>query len=106
VRWRGWLKAPQAGKYALRLEADDGVRLWLDGKLVLEAWKTGPNRLDAEVSLTGGPQRFQLEYFQGVGGADCKLLWARGERGAEGLATIPPEAYFRTKAAAEKKGTP
>lgn len=38
IRWTGWLKAPRPGRYKLITRSDDGVRLWLDGRLLIDEW--------------------------------------------------------------------
>ena len=37
MRWTGKLTPPRSGLYALGLRSDDGSRLYLDGKLVIDA---------------------------------------------------------------------
>jgi outer membrane protein OmpA-like peptidoglycan-associated protein len=39
VRWTGWLVAPVTGRYILHLTVDDGVRLWLNQRLLLDEWR-------------------------------------------------------------------
>lgn len=36
VRWTGWLVPPATGRYVLHLRVDDGCRLWLDERLLLD----------------------------------------------------------------------
>ena len=43
ARWSGWLKAPKPGRYRLGLHSDNGARLWLDGKLHVDAWQDKEN---------------------------------------------------------------
>ena len=38
VRWKGFLKVPESGAYEIGLQADDGFRLFLDNKLLVDAW--------------------------------------------------------------------
>ena len=40
VRWTGKVVSPTTEEYTFYLEADDGVRLWLDHDLMLDAWDT------------------------------------------------------------------
>lgn len=42
VRWTGTLTPDASGPYQLGFTGDDGYRLWLDGKLVVEDWSTHP----------------------------------------------------------------
>ncbi|HEX8529136.1 MAG TPA: PA14 domain-containing protein, partial [Cytophagales bacterium] len=38
ARWTGRLRAPVDGMYRLCLKVDDGARLWLAGKLLIDQW--------------------------------------------------------------------
>lgn len=38
VRWTGKLKAPRSGTWQIGVTADDGIRLYLDGKLLIDDW--------------------------------------------------------------------
>src|SRR5262245_30774730 len=52
ARWSGWLKAPAASRYVLSVDFDDHVRLWVDGRMLLDRWEFGPAVGEAEVDLT------------------------------------------------------
>ncbi len=77
VRWTGVLKPTQSGAYQLGVIGDDGYRLWLDGKLLVEDWSThAPSTKTVSISLKKGQKySLKLEYFQGGGGAVAKLIW-------------------------------
>jgi beta-glucosidase len=54
VRWTGKLTPPKSGLYALGLLSDDGSRLYLDGKLVVDDWGDHPPTLKtAQMELWG-----------------------------------------------------
>ncbi len=42
IRWTGFLKVPETGSYIIGMEADDGFRMYLDGKLILDYWDKNP----------------------------------------------------------------
>ncbi len=76
VRWTGQLLAPQSGDYLLRLEADDGVRLLLDGVLLGEALVPDqPNTLELHHYLNAGPHDIEIDYFQRGGGKAMNFYW-------------------------------
>jgi len=79
VRWTGTLIAPVSANYILSLEADDGCRLFLDDKLVIDHWvDSGAVSEKAEVDLVSGqPSRLRVEYYQRGGNAVCRLNWQR-----------------------------
>ena len=92
VRWSGWLKCPQKCRCKLIVAADDGVRLKLDGKLIMDRWKGGYNLASAEVLLTGQPQKIELEYFEIDSGSLCKLAWQFPNQSSP--IAIPIDALF------------
>ena len=79
ARWTGRLDPPVTGRYRLTTVSDDGVRLWLDGKLLIENWTDHAATEDhATVELVAGrPTDLRVEYYQGGGGATARLKWTR-----------------------------
>jgi hypothetical protein len=99
IRWTGQVKIEKAGKYKFYTESDDGSRLFIDGKqLVDNSGLHAMQKKDGEVELTAGTHELKLEYFQNEGGAGCKLSWS-----ADGIPEdIIPEKVLWHKADAEK----
>ncbi|MBS1727056.1 MAG: glycoside hydrolase family 3 C-terminal domain-containing protein [Armatimonadetes bacterium] len=77
IRWTGKLKAPTTGVYNIGLKADDGARLWIDGKLLEEDWTNGAARLKSgQVTLQAGQVvEIKAEYFESEQYASCQLMW-------------------------------
>ncbi len=77
VRWTGKITAAKSGQYRFMLQSDDGSRLRIDGKTVLELW--GPHAVETEfktLSLEAGkPYDVAIEYFQGTGDAIMRFGW-------------------------------
>ncbi len=70
IRWTGKVAAPKAGKYTVIQNADDGIRVYVDGNRVLEDWSDHAPRLkQTEIELSAGSHDIVVEYFQGVLGA-------------------------------------
>jgi PA14 domain len=62
--------------YEFVIVADDGVRLLIDGNIVLNEWRVGKSReLRVDVPLTSGEHSVQLEYFHRAGNARVGLTW-------------------------------
>ena len=78
VRWEGQLEALYTETYTLRSLNDDGVRVYLDGELVIdEYFDRPPTSFTADVDLVAG-ERVDLvvEYYENGGGAAAKLYWS------------------------------
>ncbi|HEX7916754.1 beta-glucosidase [Rudaea sp.] len=77
VRWRGELLAPAAGHYRVGLEGNDGFRLYLDGKLVIDRWtKASFHRDLVDVDFTSADRHFIVVEFREMrGGGRIRLLW-------------------------------
>lgn len=77
VRWSGTLKAPGTGTYKIGVEGNDGYRLYLDGKLLIDNWKKQSHRalLEDFAFEAGREYNLQLEFFEPEGNARLKLVW-------------------------------
>ena len=75
VRWTRKLVFSQAGSYRFRVEADDGVRLWVDGVLVADRWRDGYSLDTPVVVLSAGSHDLRLEFYERTGGALAQLSW-------------------------------
>jgi hypothetical protein len=77
VRWRRVLIFEE-GMYRFRARVDDGMRLWVDGTLVIDAWKEGGVReVAADYWLPAGNHALRVEYFERTGDALIQLWWER-----------------------------
>ncbi|MEO5568070.1 MAG: glycoside hydrolase family 3 C-terminal domain-containing protein, partial [Gemmatimonadaceae bacterium] len=76
VRWTGRFMVPKSGVRRLGLEGNDGYRLYLDGKLLIDNWKKQSYRATlAPVQLApGSVHDIHIEYFESTGNARLKLI--------------------------------
>jgi beta-glucosidase len=83
TRWTGSLIAPNDGRYSLSLSSNDGGRLYLDDKLIVDLWADHATMTGtAVVELKAGePRRLRIEHYESVGHADVRLGWRRIEEG-------------------------
>jgi parallel beta-helix repeat protein len=72
-----------AGTYTLRTISDDGVRVWVDGRLAIDAWTPHESRVDA-VALGAGRHELRVEYYQLAGWTELRLEIVRGRVRSEG----------------------
>jgi hypothetical protein len=79
ARWSRGLSFP-AGTYRFYTRADDGIRLWVDGTLVIDEWHdSAPTTYSAEAYLSEGWHNLRMEYYERSGGALAQLTWERQE---------------------------
>ncbi len=93
ARFTGGLTVPNAGELGLFLTSDDGVRVWLDGKLVIDDWRSHPpTASQAKVNVTTGAHALRIEYFQDRGSATLSVEWQPpgGARGPIPLEALTP----------------
>ncbi len=76
VVYTGKLQAPRTGNYRFYLAGDDGVRLLIDGRPVVEHDGIHPVEIrEGSVKLEAGPHAFRLEYFQAQGQTGVFAAW-------------------------------
>ncbi len=78
IRWSGQLEALYSETYTLRTLTDDGVRLYIDGELVIDDYIEHPaTSATAQVAMTAGQRvDIAIEYFENGGGASAQLFWS------------------------------
>jgi hypothetical protein len=101
VRWSGLVETPvgASGVYTFRTTADDGVRVWVDGRLVLDRWRDQSiTSATQSITLAGG-QRYglRLDYFQNPTYARVRLEWMVPGTGA--FVIVPQSALYPIVAA-------
>lgn len=78
ARFTGEIEFPERGTWWLRLCADDGVRLFLDDKKLIDDWRdTGTLCRDVEARNYGtiARKRLRIDYYERGGNADISLQW-------------------------------
>lgn len=77
VRWEGDFTFSRGTFYRFVMKADDGARLFIDGRLVADRWTDNNpwNSFDVVVPMTAGTHRIKLEHFEAWGPAAVKLTW-------------------------------
>ncbi|MCE9629516.1 MAG: HEAT repeat domain-containing protein [Planctomycetia bacterium] len=94
LTFSGFLQVPMNGKYTFFLASDDGSRLYLDGKLVVNNdGLHGMGEKAGGVDLTAGSHPIAVTYFDNGGGNGLSLAWTgpdlpRQPLGADRLATV------------------
>ena len=77
VRWERTINTT-AGTYLFGALADDGVRVYVDGQLLIDEWHNAGNQVyTAERVLTSGNHRIRVEYYESGGDALIAFGWER-----------------------------
>ena len=77
AQWTGTTGFDQA-TYRFHVIVDDGARLWVDGILLVDSWKTGSSReITRDLGLAHGDHSLRLEYFDERGQASVRLYWEK-----------------------------
>jgi len=100
VEWVGFLKPAFTESYTFEFHADDGVRLWINEKLVIDHFVDVSDENDAHrvtsegftIDLTADIYvPIKIEYYDAVGAAHVQLYWQSASQAFE---IIPTTALF------------
>ena len=89
MRFLGRFKAPRDGQYTFHIGSDDGSRLSIDGRKVVDCDGVHPfQSKDGVIRLDKGEHRVVVDYFQGGGEAELAVELEGPETGRRDLATL------------------
>ncbi|MSQ91474.1 MAG: DUF1929 domain-containing protein [Gammaproteobacteria bacterium] len=80
VRWRGQVEAISTGNYQFQTQSNDGVRLWVNGVLVIDNWTSHATIDDSSgvIVLSGGSRyAITMEFYDNTGTAVARLRWKK-----------------------------
>lgn len=83
ARWTGYLQSDESSAYEFRLAGDDGYRLIIDGKTLIERWAPGSkNEQYVRVNLEAGKlHQVVVEFFQGAKSYSVDFGWREVNNG-------------------------
>lgn len=78
TRWSGFVKPEYSETYTFYTSSDDGVRLWVDGQLIIDNWTDHATMEDSATITLQADQRYaiKMEYFENWGDAVARLHWS------------------------------
>ncbi|MEU1303113.1 PA14 domain-containing protein [Streptomyces shenzhenensis] len=94
VRWTGRIVPEKTGPTTFSIIGDNGFRLWVGGRLVIDHWVDDWDReqIAEPVELTAGQAYdFKVEYFEHYGGSNLHVRWTP----PGGTKTAVPQSAFR-----------
>ena len=94
VVYTGTLNAPREGTYVFYMASDDGARLTVDGKVLIDQDGIHPASVsEAKTKLAEGPHKVRLEYFQYHGYVNLFLGWKGARSAPTALSTWAPKSW-------------
>ncbi|WP_405609376.1 PA14 domain-containing protein [Streptomyces sp. NBC_00076] len=103
VRWTGRIVPEQTGPHTFSVIGDNGFRLWIDGRLLIDHWVDDWDREQtaAPIELTAGTAYdIKIEYFEHYGGSNLHLRWTEPGGSKEAV----PQSAFRLPAGFDYDG--
>lgn len=88
VRWTGKLLAPVSGKYDFSALVDDGIRVWVGNRKIIDAWALhNSDHFKGSVVLEAGKYYdLRVDYFNDLLGGVIDLVWCRPDE----ISKVPP----------------
>jgi len=76
IRWTGFLIPKKSFDGWIGLSSDDGIRLWIDDKLIIDHWVGGTNIVTVPMQIEAGKTyKIRIEMWEGGWGARAHLRW-------------------------------
>ncbi len=94
ARWMGWVQPRFTGAYTFHTDSDDGVRLWVNNKQIINNWTDHPETTDssAPINLVAGKlYSVRMEFYENGGNAVARLKWSHAN---EALSVIPMSQLY------------
>jgi len=77
VSWEGSFVFEDA-VYDFTATVDDGIRMYLDGQLILDKWfRQPPTTYSVSKALTAGSHQLRVEFYEEAGGATIQTAWTK-----------------------------
>jgi YVTN family beta-propeller protein len=95
VRWIGKIEAPVSGMFQLQTDSDEGIRVWIDGQLVIDNFSrhTLETNTSEPIELVAGQKYvIRIDYYEVNGSATAVLRWRMP--GDTGFSVVPRNRLF------------
>ena len=104
VNWTGVIRIPKDGAYTFYLESDDGSRLFIDGKQVVDhGGLHDMTEMSDRVELKAGDHEIKVEFFDAEEEAGCILSWETAGKVKE---VVPASVLFHKAPSVPTPGSP
>ncbi len=77
LRWEGYIVSEVSGLTQFQFSQDDGAKVWIDSKLVVDSWTNGPTKIKTfDTTLEAGKAyKVKIEAYQATGTWEISLKW-------------------------------
>ena len=75
IRWTGMMNVRNGGRYTILLTANSGARVMIDEKTVVDEANMVRKHLHVPVEFTPGLHTVRVEFWDGGGEANIRLMW-------------------------------
>ena len=106
--WSGFLEPQFSEAYTFEAEADDGIRVWINDRLVVDQWDGGDPSITEAVTqergirlAAGEKYPIRVEYFERKQNASARLLWSSRSQTRE---VIPQGSLFTSRRRTQGNG--
>ena len=101
TRWTGQIEARYSERYTFSTLSDDGVRLWVNDRLIIDQWNDHPatthtGQIDME---SGVLYNIRVEYYENGGDSRMRLAW---QSASQAFQVVPRSLLY----AADDPGNP
>jgi len=105
IRWSGKVQPLYSDTYTFTINSDNGSRLWVDGKLLIDKWldDSGEDH-SGTIALEGG-RKYDLviEFVEFTEYANCKLYWSSPHQSRE---PVPQSQLYPKMRGVRRPGLP
>ena len=89
IRWSGQVQPQYSETYYFSVAADDGLKLWVNGQLLVDSWQYVSAERPAAIKLQAGLlYDIKMEFYQGTGTAKAILYWYSDSQPKQVVPTI------------------
>jgi len=105
VRYRGFIEIPADGEYVFHLGSDDGSRLMIDGKPVVDNDGVHAHVVQrGTIKLTKGDHAIEILFFENAGSESLTLEWQRNGKESFKQQPVPFERLKHLSIAMQPRG--
>ncbi len=97
IRWTGQVAPAYSETYTFQALSDEGVRVWVDGQLIIDDWTPHIRRYQqGTIALQAGQlYDIRVDYFEGTGAAQVELSWSSA---SQALEVVPSSRLYESPA--------